>query len=123
MPAGAAAPASARAPQPCARPAQLIAERYRLDNCLGRGGHGEVWEAQDLLTGTTVAVKLLHDGFGAEPSRVRREIAVLRFLRLPGVVRLLDEGVEDFGPFLVMERVHGRPFPGPGGSLPCPWAE
>lgn len=91
---------------------QPIANRYRLSTCLGRGGHGEVWEAVDLLSGETVAVKLLLHGFGAEPHRVRREVAVMRLLRLPGVVKLLDEGTDRGCPFLVMERVHGAPFPG-----------
>jgi tetratricopeptide (TPR) repeat protein len=122
-PAAVSGPASGRAGQPCAQRGQLVAERYRLAAYLGKGGHGEVWEAEDRLTGARVAVKLLHGGFGTEPSRVRREIAMLRFLRLPGVVRLLDEGLEETGPFLVMELVRGSPFPGSVMALPGAWAD
>jgi Protein kinase domain len=100
---------------------QRVADRYQLRARLGQGGHGEVWEADDPLSGEVVAVKLLHGGFGAEPHRVRREVAVLRLLHLPGVVRLLDEGVHDGCPFLVMERVHGAPFPGGDRAPPCAW--
>ncbi|WP_437779749.1 protein kinase domain-containing protein [Sorangium sp. So ce1097] len=100
-------------------PASTIAGRYRLERLLGRGGNGEVWEAHDTLTDDRVAVKLLGDGLGAQAARVRREVAALRLLRLPGVVRLLDEGVDAGGAFLVMERVEGLPFP--GLAAPCSW--
>ncbi|MGK3988616.1 serine/threonine-protein kinase [Sorangium sp. So ce136] len=100
-------------------PASTIAGRYRLQRLLGRGGNGEVWEAHDTLTDDLVAVKLLGDGHGAQAARVRREVAALRLLRLPGVVRLLDEGVDAGGAFLVMERVEGLPFP--GLAAPCSW--
>ena len=42
-----------------------------------------------------VAVKLLPARAGDGAARVRAEIASLRRLRLPGVIQLLDEGVED----------------------------
>lgn len=91
---------------------RCIANRYVLRQAIGRGGHGEVWEAEDTLTQSFVAVKLLkHDG-GLEPARVRREVSALRLLRIPGVVQMLDEGVDQGQPFLVMERISGAPFPG-----------
>ena len=98
-----------------------VASRYRLLALLGRGGHGEVWAAEDLLLGGEVALKLLHDRPG-EPPHVRREIATLRSLRLPGVVRLLDEGMDGERPFLVMERIYGAAFPGRGLPRPCPFS-
>ena len=97
-----------------------IAGRYAIRRRLGRGGQGEVWEADDLLTGALVAVKLLDRGVRVEPARVRREVAALRLLRLPGVVRMIDEGLDGGVPFLVMERLAGTPFPGHAG--PCRWA-
>src|SRR5262249_7543410 len=81
----------------------VVAGRYVLQRCLGKGAQGEVWEAEDRLAGATVAVKLLHADRTTEPARVRREVSALRLLRLPGVVRLLDEGTDDGRPFLVME--------------------
>lgn len=90
-----------------------LGDRWDLESSLGRGGHGEVWTARDRLTGERVAVKLLGDG---RTSRLEsaREAAALRLLRLPGVVRLLDEGVEGERSYLVMELVDGGPFPGLG---------
>ncbi|XXX76127.1 protein kinase [Sorangium sp. So ce134] len=92
----------------------MIAGRYQLLTRLGEGGHGEVWEAQDPVGRERVAVKLLRDAAGPDAARVRREVAALRMLRCPGVVQLLDEGIDQGRPFLVMELVNGSPFPGAG---------
>ena len=90
----------------------VVAGRYRLDEALGSGGAGVVHAATDLVTGGRVAVKLLHGGASSASPRVRREVAALRLLQIPGVVALLDEGVYGATPFFAMELVHGRPFPG-----------
>jgi len=79
-----------------------------------------VWEADDLLAEVPVAVKLLDAG--VEPARARREVAALRLLRLPGVVRILDEGIVGGVPFLVMDRIAGTPFPGGAGTVPWSWS-
>ena len=92
----------------------MIARRYELLDRLGRGGFGEVWRAHDHVAREDVAVKLMDRARIAHPLRVRREIAALRRLRVPGVVRLLDEGIEGSWFFLVMEVAPGAAFPGPG---------
>lgn len=109
-----------RMSQPAAPPdvGAVVGSRYSLLRRLGKGGYGEVWEARDALSAEPVALKLiLRDGLQA--ARVRREIAALRMLRLPGVVRLFDEGTHQGKPFLVMERIDGTPFPGP--AVPMTW--
>ncbi len=101
-------------------PSRRVGGRYALSALLGRGGHGEVWSAIDELSGAEVAVKLLRGSSrGAFSPRVRREIAALRLLHVPGVVRLLDEGADADTAFVVMERVRGGPFP--GLATPCEW--
>ncbi len=102
--------------------ARTVGGRYALQRRIGTGGHGEVWSARDGLTGRDVAVKLLRDASrGTFSARVRREIAALRLLHVPGVVRLLDEGADELGAFVVMELLRGTAFP--GRATPCTWGE
>ncbi len=91
-----------------------IADRYKLEELLGRGGFGQVWKARDAIDRREVALKLLSAGGEESLPRIRREQLLLRQLRLPGVVRFLGEGIHGSTPFLVMELVRGKPFPGAG---------
>jgi len=93
---------------------RVIAGRYALADLLGEGGSGVVHAAEDLLLGVLVAVKTLRPGARAPEPRIRREIAALRLLRLPGVVTLRDEIREGDEVHLVMDLVEGAQFPGTG---------
>jgi len=94
----------------------ILAGRYLLGDPLGRGHSGRVHFARDRLTRRPVAVKLVRHALQA-----RREAVALYLLRLPGVVRLLDEGTEDGWCFLVMEFVEGTAFP--DHRKPSSWLE
>lgn len=94
-----------------------VAGRYALRAPLGRGGYASVWEAHDQVTDGLVALKRFHHEDGVRAVRIRREVAALRMLRMPGVVRLFDEGVDEDGTYIVMERVDGAPFPGTGVTV------
>ncbi|MBB5117838.1 protein kinase [Streptomyces eurocidicus] len=87
----------------------LVADRYRLGELLGRGGMGEVWQAQDEVLGRQVAVKLLLDGDGDESaaSRFRLEAQTAARLNHPQVVAVYDFGAWDGRFYLVMELVRG----------------
>ncbi len=95
--------------------------RYELLRHVARGAHGEVWRARDELTGASVAIKLLEGVSRSMSATVRREVAALRAVQVPGVVRLLDEGVEGEHAFVVMEYVEGRPFP--ACARPAAWRD
>ncbi len=97
----------------------VLGGRYALVEPIGRGAHGEVWRAIDRVTGRVVAVKRLRVSGLLDPARLRREIATLRRLRVPGVVRLLDEGAEGDEPFVVMDLAAGERFP--GRAIPLSW--
>ncbi len=87
----------------------LIAGRYRLNNTIGRGAMGEVWQAYDELVGRPVAVKLLH-AQNSEPTaaaRFRLEAQTAGLLSHPHVVGVLDFGEQEGRLFLVMELVDG----------------
>ena len=97
----------------------LLAGRYQLLESVGFGATAEVFRARHAATGAEVAVKLFRSARALEPARLRREIAVLRMLRLPGIVELVDEGSHRGRPFLVTTFVRGSPFP--GARQPVPW--
>ncbi|WP_437570129.1 protein kinase domain-containing protein [Sorangium sp. So ce542] len=125
---GATVPQDAGPPRAGPLEGREIAGRYRLVERLGEGAHGEVWTADDLVLREPVALKWMRVATSSSIARVRREITTLRMLRIPGVVQLLDDGVEEGRPFLVMERVEGAPFPGRPASSDGPpsrraWAE
>jgi serine/threonine-protein kinase len=87
----------------------LVADRYRLDAPIGRGGMGEVWRATDEVLGRPVAVKLLlGDGSDASAAaRFRLEAQTAARLGHPHVVAVFDFGSWDGRFFLVMELVDG----------------
>ncbi len=100
---------------------RIIEDRYTLERHLGSGAHGNVWVANDRILGQAVALKWMRFDHGSMLARIRREITTLRLLRFPGVVRLIDEGIADGRPFLVMELVDGRPFPGVENDCRATW--
>lgn len=91
----------------------LIAERYELENALGRGGMAEVWCARDVRLDRRVAVKFLASEFADDPEFLVRfftEAQSVASLNHPNVVSVLDFGDFEGNSYLVMEYV-------PGGSL------
>lgn len=89
----------------------LVAQRYRLEMLLGRGGMGEVYRALDLETNERVAVKRLRfkgtDVDKVNRTRFGREITTALTLEHPHIVRAIDGGEDDHGLFLVMEHLEG----------------
>jgi serine/threonine protein kinase len=98
---------------------RIIGARWRLGRVVGVGGAAAVYEATDTETGRLAALKLMRGLPADRLDAVRREIAFLRWLRLPGVVQLLDDGTEGDDMFVVMELVDGTPFP--GVNRPSSW--
>jgi serine/threonine protein kinase len=83
--------------------------QYRLLNVLGSGGAGTVYRAVD-PTGEAVALKVLSAGREMDAraaKRLAREFETLYELSHPNVVRVIDGGVHQGCPFLVMELIEG----------------
>ena len=92
--------------------APLFAGRYEILRMLGEGGTARVFKALDVRTGKHVAVKVI-DGPQAKTAtwaeRLLREVELLKSIRHPNVVEVLDGGRRDDGtPFLVMENLQGE---------------
>jgi tetratricopeptide (TPR) repeat protein len=87
----------------------VVAERFEIVRLAGSGGMGRVYEARDLHTGASAALKVMDDRAAPGPERFVREARVLASLRHPGVVRYIAHGVtaED-EPYLVMEWLEGE---------------
>ncbi len=83
-----------------------IADRYRLEEPLGRSTMSEVWRATDLELGRTVAIKLLAPT--ADTERFRREARAIASLAHENVNVLYDYGqTEDGRPYMVLEYLTG----------------
>lgn len=89
--------------------------RYRLTRRLGRGGMAEVFAAEDVRLGRTVAVKLLRADLAEDPvskARFTREAQSVAGLNHHAVVAVYDSGEDVVGgntvPYIVMELVEGR---------------
>ena len=90
----------------------LAGTPYKALGELGRGGMGEVLEAQHRGLNKRVVVKLLHRQFANDPrfaDRLRVEAQALAAVSSPHVVSVSDLGQTPEGrSYLVMERLHGR---------------
>ncbi|MFE7130238.1 protein kinase [Streptomyces sp. NPDC057638] len=94
----------------------LVGEgRYRLTGRLGRGGMAEVFAAEDIRLGRTVAVKLLRADLAEDPvskARFTREAQSVAGLNHHNIVAVYDSGEDMVAgqsvPYIVMELVEGR---------------
>ncbi len=92
--------------------APLFAKRYEILRMLGEGGTARVYKALDVRSGRHVALKVI-EGPAAKTAtwaeRLLREVDLLKAIRHPNVVEVLDGGRrEDGSPFLVMEYLEGE---------------
>src|SRR5262245_560960 len=84
---------------------------YHIENHLGSGGMGEVYEARDTKLGRSVAVKVLPEIFEQDPERIlrfEREAKLLASLNHPNIAALYGLEQSDGRHFLVMELVEGE---------------
>jgi len=89
----------------------VIAERYELEELVGRGGMSSVYRAKDRLLERTVAIKLLHEHYSRDEDyveRFRREARAAARLSHPNIVTVIDRGEADGRQFIVFEYVDGQ---------------
>ena len=104
-------------------PRQLVAGRYRIIRLIGRGGMGEIYEAEDNTLNEHVALKVILPEIASDArarARFIREIQIARKVTHPNVCRIFDIGhhQEDTGStsnsspanviFLTMELLKGE---------------
>ena len=93
--------------------AHVIAERYEIRDVIGSGGSGAVYRAWDTQLQRFVAVKRWHapamksaETEGIE--RLWREAMTLAAVQHPNILTIHDFGVDDEGPYVVMEFLSGE---------------
>ena len=95
-----------------AQTGRLLGGRYKLEQCIGSGGMGEIYRARRTHIGDTVAVKVLRaDVVEDEKSRQRfyREARAAAMLHHPNAVVIHDFGEDADGTaYIVMELLLGR---------------
>ncbi|MEM7164586.1 MAG: serine/threonine-protein kinase [Planctomycetota bacterium] len=89
----------------------VLGGRFRIISRLGSGGMGEVYRADDLTLGVSVALKFLPPTRAADPewiARIRAEVRVAREVAHQHVCRTFDIVEMDGRSFLTMEYVDGE---------------
>jgi hypothetical protein len=94
-------------------PGDVLANRYRIQRLLGRGGMGAVYLADDEVLGELVALKVISSAWAADEAamveRFKREAAAARKVSSPSVIRIHDLGEARPGLlYLSMEYFPGR---------------
>ncbi len=90
-------------------PPPILGGRYELHEPIGRGGAATVFRATDRDSGTVVAIKVLRPELATlvGPERFLQEIGIVRVLRHPNIVPLLDSGETDGTLYYVMPLLSG----------------
>jgi serine/threonine protein kinase len=92
-------------------PNRILGGKYRLIRPLDKGGMGSVWLAEHLSLASPVAVKLIATEAAMTPHRLERFVREARTAaasRSPHVVQVLDYGVDEGMPYIVMELLEGE---------------
>jgi serine/threonine protein kinase len=88
----------------------LLADKYRIERVLGRGGMGTVFLAENQVTGKRVAIKWLDASSADDLARARflREARAAGQVNHPHVVDVYDVAEHLGSPFMVMEYLRGE---------------
>ena len=93
-------------PEPQAQPmARVFADRYVIEQTIGRGGMGSVFRVVDQQSGETLALKILYGT--ANLKRFQREAELLARVGSDVVPKIHDSGIADGLMYLVTEFIDG----------------
>ena len=97
-------------------PGDIVCSRFRITRFIGKGGMGEVFEAEDFVLGESIAIKTIRPDIAKETGlveRLRREVQLSRQVSHTNVCRVFELW-EHEGPnetrvsFLTMELLKGE---------------
>ncbi|UCC43158.1 MAG: protein kinase [Candidatus Zixiibacteriota bacterium] len=103
--------------------AGTLVSHYRIMDRIASGGMGDVYTAEDVELGRTVAVKFLPQNLSSDAafrSRFEREAKIAASLNHPNIVTIYEFGEYRESPFIAMEHVEGKTLDEllAGGALP-----
>jgi serine/threonine protein kinase len=90
---------------------KTLADRYRVEAFLGKGGMAEVYKVWDTSRGVYLAMKLLHEDLALDNvfvRRFKREAQTLERLQHPNIVRFYGMEQEGRQVFILMEYIEGE---------------
>ena len=94
---------------------KTLAERYRVDAMIGRGGMADVYRGADVVLDRDVAIKVLTERDDGERDRFLREARSMARLNHRNIVAVYDAGRDGGWSYIVMELVEGRTL----GAVPA----
>ncbi len=103
----------------------ILDGRYKVLEAIAEGAMGVVYRAERLKLGRIVAIKVLHDELPNElSSRKRFEVEAMAMAKLehPHCASVLDVGMHEGKPFVVMDFVSGEDLKGMIAAGPVPAA-
>ena len=91
----------------------MLTGRYEIRGKLGQGGLGAIYLAYDQMLHREVALKRIisSDAHSSNPetsNQLAKEAGALSALQHPHIVTIFDVGVDQEGPFVVMELLQGK---------------
>ncbi|MBW8012650.1 MAG: serine/threonine protein kinase [Chloroflexi bacterium] len=90
---------------------ELLNDRYRIEEQLGKGGMAVVYRARDLMLERDVSIKILREDYSSDPAfreRFRQEAKAAANLSHSNIVTIHDFGLDENRLFIVMEYVPGK---------------
>jgi len=91
---------------------RVVDRKYRVIGAVGEGGMSSIYEAEELVSGRRVALKVLHPSLADDKeaiARLQQEAKVVSTIGHANICEIFDLGrTEDGSPYLVMELLEGE---------------
>jgi serine/threonine-protein kinase len=97
------------------REKDIIDERYRIVRELGEGGFAYVYQAEDMITGKQIALKIIKENAiksSDNITRFEREARASASLNHPNIVKVVNIGYHHELPYMASELVKGKTLRG-----------
>lgn len=89
----------------------LIDGRYRVTARIGHGGMAEVYEANDVISKKTIAIKMIREDVMRNPINLKRfqnEATIAASLNHPNIVKVYNHGTIGGVPYIANEYIKGQ---------------